>query len=318
LVSEQKELGVLFADISDSSYLFKAYGDEGARQVLLECLDVMRGSVNAGPGRVVERIGDELLTAFPSPDTAAEGAIDLQTAVATARGKSLPSFLSLRIGFHFGPVTLQEHALFGQTVYTANRVCSLARGNQILTTQSTVERLSAHLQLRAQFVGERTLKGTHQVLGIYRIAWDDPALTEQPPGLKPSPDAVPEDVPEYAALELTFGDRQIRLSPSNPVCLIGRSERCDLMLRVDDVSRVHTRIEYRSGLFVVVDQSKNGTLIQTDDGTRAYIREDEARLHGSGVIQASQSETTEIRYLCIEATEDRDPTGDEPPGHQAD
>ena len=299
--SEQKEGGVLFVDISDSSFLFKSYGDEGARDIVLECVQVMRAVVEASPGRVVERIGDELLTIFPTPDSTACGAIDLQTAVARARGQSLPGFLSVRVGFHFGAVVVQGDSLFGETLYTANRVCALAKGNQILTTGDTVSRLSADLRPRVSFVGERTLKGTHHVHDIYRISWDDPALTEGTPERDAAVEDVPEDVPEYAALELTFEDRQIKVSPSNPVCLIGRSQRCDFVVRTTHVSRVHTRLEYRSGRFVVVDVSSNGTVVRRSDGTQVLLQEEELRLHGSGVIQPSQGGSTEIRYVCIEA-----------------
>jgi hypothetical protein len=198
-------------------------------------------------------------------------------------------------------VVVQGDSLFGETIYTANRVCALAKGNQILTTGDTVSRLSADLQPRAQFVGERTLKGTHQVHDIYRVSWDDPALTDKAPEHYAAAENVPEDVPDYAALELTFEDRQITVSPSNPVCLIGRSQRCDFTVRATDVSRVHTRLEYRSGRFVVVDVSSNGTVVRRSDGTQVLLQEEELRLHGSGVIQPSKGESTEIRYVCIEA-----------------
>jgi pSer/pThr/pTyr-binding forkhead associated (FHA) protein len=180
-------------------------------------------------------------------------------------------------------------------------VCALAKGNQILTTGDTVSRLSADLQPRAQFVGERTLKGTHHVHDIYRVSWGDPALTEGTPEHYAAVEDVPEDVPDYAALELTLADRQITVSPSNPVCLIGRSQRCDFVVRANDVSRVHTRLEYRSGRFVVVDVSSNGTVVRRSDGTQVLLQEEELRLHGSGVIQPSHGEATEIRYVCIES-----------------
>jgi class 3 adenylate cyclase len=297
----KKEAGVLFADISDSSYLFKGFGDEGARDIMKTCLDVMRGVIDAGPGRVVEKIGDELLSVFPTPGSTIEGAIDLQTVLAANRGHALPSFLSIRVGFHFGPVTVEKDSVFGETVYTANRVCSLAKGNQILTTGETVERLPPPVRLRAHFVGERTLKGSNRIREIYRVSWDDPALTATPAEEDASVDEVPEDLPQYTELELTYRDSQVTVSASNPTCLIGRSHRCDIMLRSADVSRVHTRLEYRGGAFFVVDVSSNGTLVRRDDGARVRLQEGEMRLHGAGTIQPSQSEQEEIRFVCVGA-----------------
>ena len=298
-MSQQKELGVLFADISDSSHLLKVYGNEGARDILLECIRVMRAVIEAGPGRVVERIGDELLTVFPTPEATIQAAVDLQIAVARARGTALPGFLSIRIGFHYGPVIEEGDAIFGETIYTANRVSALAKGNRILTTGDTLARLPAEQQPQAVSIGEHTLKGTHQVHEIFRVSWDDPALTETPTDPDRSPAEARADAPADAAIELTHAGQSITLSASRPVCMIGRSQRCDIQLTSPDVSRVHTRIEYRKGLFFVVDLSANGTTVRAEGGGQFFLQEEQMHLVGSGVIQIGQAAAAIVRYACV-------------------
>jgi class 3 adenylate cyclase len=135
-------MAVLFADISDSAYFYETFGDDRARQIVLNCLDVLEAVVTERGGRVVDRIGDELMCTFPSADTTAEAAVELQEKVHKARlSDRLPANVSFRVGFHFGPVILDGDNIFGETVYIAKRVSRLAKGGQILTTGETLDAL---------------------------------------------------------------------------------------------------------------------------------------------------------------------------------
>lgn len=289
-----KELGILFADIADSSHLFSAFGDAGARDVLLKCIAIMRGVVEASPGRVVERIGDELLTAFPTPESTTQAAVNLQTTIANARKGQLPSFLALRIGFHFGAVLDHGEGLFGDTVYTANRVCSLAKGNQILTTGDTVARFPEELRKAMKFVERRALKGTQKAHDIMEVPWEDPHRTV---GRKTGETSLPGvNAPLAAELELTFKHQTITMSSTRPTCTIGRSTRCDFHVELHDVSRLHARIEYRNGRFVLIDVSSNGTIVKPSGGDGTDLCRSETHLEGSGTIHVSGMRGSEISY----------------------
>ena len=61
MTRRQETLRILFADITDSTYFYETLGDDRARQIVLDCLDVVSDVVTAGGGRVVDRIGDELM-----------------------------------------------------------------------------------------------------------------------------------------------------------------------------------------------------------------------------------------------------------------
>ena len=55
---------------------------------------------------------------------------------------------------------------------------------------------------------------------------------------------------------------------------------------VDDIflSRIHARIEYRQGRFVVVDTSTNGTYLLTQGEGSTCLHRDERSLQGQGFI----------------------------------
>ncbi len=292
---ERQELGVLFVDISDSSHLFNAYGNEGARGILQECILVLRRVVEASPGRVVERIGDELLAVFPTPTDTVRTAVDLQMAIAEARASGrIPGFLSVRIGFHYGEVLNRDDELFGDTLYTANRICSLAKGNEILTTGDTVAALPTAMRGGMRRLETRALKGKRQVHDVVRVPWDDPMRTVTGTGGAP---AGGPDQPERE-LDLATDTERVTLSSNRPVFTIGRDAQCDLQVERDDVSRVHARIEYRNARFVLVDLSSNGTVVQSDGGEETQLRRGELGLNGTGAIRVGRDAPTEIRFAC--------------------
>ncbi len=61
--------------------------------------------------------------------------------------------------------------------------------------------------------------------------------------------------------------------------VIGRSDRCDVAIPSDAVSRVHCFVEDRGGAWVVVDRSRNGTLLNGERVQRGHLADgDELQL----------------------------------------
>jgi adenylate cyclase len=70
------------------------------------------------------------------------------------------------------------------------------------------------------------------------------------------------------------------------------------------VSRLHARIEVSRNKFLLVDQSTNGTFVQTADGEEAFIRRGSLQLKGQGIIglgrRPKQGSPHTIRFSCEE------------------
>jgi predicted component of type VI protein secretion system len=56
-------------------------------------------------------------------------------------------------------------------------------------------------------------------------------------------------------------------------------------------SRMHVKIEYRRGKFVLTDLSTNGTYVMTSQGKKNFIHRDELILEGAGVIGVGKQVT---------------------------
>ena len=119
---------------------------------------------------------------LPDADSGCLAATEMQLKIA-----ALPAVAdvkrAIRVGFHAGPVIEEASDVFGDTVNLAARMAGLAKGMQIITTQVTVERLSAPLRAStrkiAALVGQgqgRRHRGLRSDLAGRRGPHDDDAV----------------------------------------------------------------------------------------------------------------------------------------------
>lgn len=105
-----------------------------------------------------------------------------------------------------------------------------------------------------------------------------------------------------ASLRLSYHNAIKEVSPNRSAFVIGRSEQCDLIVKSELASRLHARIVYRKGKFVLIDQSTNGTFVRTQGGKEVYIQREEYPLAGTGSISLGKSITVSnehmIYYFC--------------------
>ena len=86
-------------------------------------------------------------------------------------------------------------------------------------------------------------------------------------------------------LRLRFEDRELLMDERHARITIGRAENNDIVVKGHLVSRLHARIEISCNKFIIlIDQSTNGTFVQTADGDELFIRGDSLQLKRQGLI----------------------------------
>jgi len=69
------------------------------------------------------------------------------------------------------------------------------------------------------------------------------------------------------------------------------------------VSRMHARIELQRNRFMLIDQSINGTVLQTQDENPLLLRRDAIQLEGEGLIglgqKVDQGHPLAVRYRIL-------------------
>jgi adenylate cyclase len=296
-MSREASLVVLFADISRSTQLYETLGDHTAQGLVAKCLTALATVATHHGGAVIKTIGDEIMCTFPDSTLALEAAQAMQRAIeqlpeVSQRGLAR---LSIRIGFHLGTIVHRESDVFGDAVNVAARMAALAKPGQILTTEPTVSTLIAGARAMVRCIDRTTVKGKSGQFDIYEVIWDAMEMTFMAarPLLAPS---------QQARLRLWSSGRYIEIDQSRPFASLGRHSENEIVVPEVFASRLHCRVEYRRGKFVLVDQSTNGTYVVVHGRESVFLHRGEIVLEGSGVIGLGREVEPDgegaIHFIC--------------------
>lgn len=292
------ELAILFADVVGSTKLYEVMGDLKARDMVAICIDVMRTATDKNGGTVIKTMGDEVMSTFPSADEALNAANQMQQAISAHPELKVDGQpVSIRIGCHFGPVVLENRDIFGAAVHTANRMTSQAKAGQIITTATMVDRLSPEWRASVRQIDVATLKGRSSEVALFEVMWQPDEVTSMLPAI-----ALNQRDGRKFRLRLRFQGQEIVVDEQRSNITIGRAEDNDFVVKGNLISRLHARIEINRNKFVLIDQSTNGTFVQSKDGEEAFVRRDSMQIKGEGMIGLGKvpesSSPLSIRFYC--------------------
>ena len=279
---------ILFADIAGSTGLYERLGDAAAKMLIDHAIGRMRQAVEHFGGTVVKTIGDEIMAAFPAPAAGADAALMIQngTRMASPQGAGALGSepLKIRIGFHFGPVILDNHDVFGDGVNVAARLTDAARAGQILTSEETIAHMPPRISARARVIDEDQLRGKSRVTRVFSLLWEAETELTRLPRNTMNFAQTRQQVHQQETIRLTIRDRNVLLEPEQMPLSLGRDAQCTLVVAAPLASRGHAKIEYRRGKFVITDHSTNGTYVMSDDGVEMFLKRESMPLVGRGVI----------------------------------
>jgi adenylate cyclase len=290
---------LLFADVAGSTKLYDSLGDVVAKKLVDECMDIMSASARQYGGRVIKTIGDEVMCLLPSANNGCMAASDMQMKIG-----ALPSVSgikrAIRVGFHAGPVIEQADGdVFGDTVNIAARMAGIAKGNQIITTRSTVMELSGLLQNSVRDIAALSVKGKADDIEICEVLWQ---ATEDLTTLATATSAPMSNTvaTSRSVLRVRYGAEEFILEQAGNGLSLGRDEACHVVITDRMASRQHAKIECRRDKFFLSDQSTNGTFVMVDGEPEMVLRREEFILRGSGTIAfgraVSESLEGTLRY----------------------
>jgi branched-chain amino acid transport system substrate-binding protein len=175
----------LIADLRGYTRYSEENGDEAASALARKFAAIAGDAVGARGGEVIELRGDEALCAFASARSAVRGAVELQRRARerTAGEPALP--LGVGIGIDAGEAVATAGGYRGRALNVAARLCSLAKGGEILASETV-----AHLAGRddeAHYAPRKptTVKGVAEPIRFVEVV-----PTEElppPPAPPPSP-----------------------------------------------------------------------------------------------------------------------------------
>ena len=293
----QRNLCVLFADVSGSTRLYEKLGDAEALRAIGSCLKRMERAVLTYKGRVIKTIGDEIMAVFDSAEAGMLAASDMQQGI-----DDLPPLagtkLAIRVGFHFGPAIDDNNDVFGDTVNVAARMAGLAKAGQIVTTESSVNLMPELLRKSTRDIDALSVKGKEADIRVHEVIWQENAELTMKSG------SIAPNASVDARVRLRHGGREIVLSAERPAVTLGRDASCDIVIRDTSASRNHGKIERRRDKFVLVDISTNGTYVSFQGEPEFMLKREETMLRNRGRIvfgHAWKSDADELVEFVVES-----------------
>lgn len=285
---------VLFADIAGSSDLYKKIGDIRAKEAISGSMRIMESLINLHTGIVIKTIGDEIMARFDDPDAATAAARAIQQHFEAAKGS-----VAVRVGYHYGPAILENNDVFGDAVNTAARMVAVANPWQIVTSEPTVDCLSADNQLYAKRFDYAKIKAFTESVPIYLVNWEENTgyMTALMPVIKPANRET-----SVSKITIHAQGMIIPVTPAMTDYTIGRDAECNLVIPSPFASRKHAWIEFRRNKFVLVDHSTNGTWVKNGAEPELFLKREELPLQGKGIISLGEpianNQNFIIRFDC--------------------
>ena len=276
----QQNFAVMFADIVGSTRLYERLGDHVANQMINGAISIAASLIKTNKGVIVKHIGDEIMCRFSSADAAVLCACELHEKMQIQPVQHGVG-LVFQIGINWGPAILQDDGdIFGDAVNLAARMAGIAKARQIITTEFIKQKLvSPELVSKCREIDYTHVKGKIKSISIVEVMWEPNDATRMSTIIVDK-DALTHD----QSLSLYYQYKKHELTSEDDVYTLGRDIQCSQMIASSLVSRVHAKIEYRRGKFVLIDESTNGTYLQTQDNETIFLKREEVVLRGRGVI----------------------------------
>jgi class 3 adenylate cyclase len=277
---------VLFADMSGSTKLYLAVGDDRAREIVASTLGRWADLTAADGGQVIQLRGDGMLCIFPSVDAALGAAVAM-------RDMPYEPTLSMHAGIHAGAVQRDAEQLYGDAVNTAARMADIAKRFEIVLTAAAQRLLANPVRWRnLRLISQVPVKGKPEPMDIYLLPNEKQQLTDYRPPLQAKAKPI--------SLQLRYCGSLVIVDASATACLIGRDDECRMKIEHRLVSRRHASIECVSGKFFLQDHSTNGTYVTESGSSEATLIQREIyQLKGSGAISLGIEPAVNPDHLIV-------------------
>lgn len=276
---------VVFADIAGSTALFEALGNERAAALVTHITQRIGNCIQAYGGRVVKKLGDGVIGVLPEAGVALEASVALmrehhQWLLTQPQAQRV----DIHMGLASGDVVEVDGDCYGDAVNMASRLCERAGAGEIWATEAAVTGQRPPRGVCFIRLGHLEVRGKAGPSVMYQVEWRADAESDFTIQSGLMSDLAALDT-GAAAIQLSWQGGRLQFSSAEVPVQVGRATDSHLCVGDPRVSRVHARVDWRQGAFVLVDLSSFGTWVRFD-GTDApvQLRRDQCLLHGTGEI----------------------------------
>jgi len=182
MLTENKQVSVLFVDVCDSTSLLQHADPEESRHYLGKALDLLVDAVETYGGTISQLLGDGLVALFGAPLAQEDHALRACMAALKMQRATIPGYQAggvanptFRVGINSGEVLVgivgqyqwSHYGADGKTIHIASRLEKMATRGGILVSAST-QRLVAQ-QIDTRPVGVRSVRGLTAPIELHEV-----------------------------------------------------------------------------------------------------------------------------------------------------
>jgi adenylate cyclase len=277
---------MVFADISGSTALYEALGNERATEAITRVTRWIGETMEARGGRTVKKLGDGVLGIFGDAASAVSATAAMLRHHQTRQGRwPQPLRMDLRVGVASGDVVEVDGDCYGDAVNVASRLCERAGPAEIWATETTVLLAGQAPDAWYRKLGMLEIRGKAELQMLYQVEWRE---DETPEALTMQDALISSFVPDDSILgtiQFSWHGVDRTFSSSEAPVFMGRAPHTQLCINDPRVSRLHARIDWRNGSFVLTDMSSFGTWVRFEGSdSPVRLRRDACILHGAGSL----------------------------------
>ena len=292
-----KDVGILYADISGSTRLYRTLGTDEAKHQLERCVKRIERSIESFKGTLVMPAIDEMVATFPSADDVVNAALDMQQRIA-----DLPPVsgvrLTIRIGVHYGSLSEGKDGLSGSAVEIGQALLSLAGAGQIVTCEQTAGSVSKATREILLPIGDMMMSTSLGDCQVFEVKEKPGRALRSVTATATSTSSV---LHQQERLFVRINGTAYVVDNAAPRMTFGRDKESSYVLHGAKASRHHAVIEKRGhNGFVLIDQSTNGTYLKIEGAGELRLQSHETILTGRGKVGFGHSTETAGDVIEIE------------------
>ncbi|MBF0465313.1 MAG: adenylate/guanylate cyclase domain-containing protein [Nitrospirae bacterium] len=231
----KKDIAVMFTDLKGSTSLADVEGDIISMILLQKNKEIIIPIIKKNNGVLVKTMGDGTLSYFTNSNDALNSAIQIiEDAASYNENEPHNRRLHLRIGIHKGKCIVEKDDIFGDVVNVASRFENLAIPGEIAISEDTYNGLCPELRVRCKLDSITNIDGKKSPFKVYRVCGTDALQKSEIKCQKVDyiPFSLLKDKSDpNEVYSLTVGE-----------FIIGRSIKCDIVLKEEYISRQHAKI----------------------------------------------------------------------------
>lgn len=273
------EIAVVFAEIICDPNRREKSGKIVTQNLIRDALTLLTKTTNEHGGKTVKTTEDQILCVFPAAKKAIQSACQMQQAIFQS-----PEFgkleMALKIGAHYGEGALSKNTVSGEALSIAKKLRDTAQSGQIIITREMQKEIPAVLGLEMKHCGKVKVEEKLMKIDLFEVFWNEGE--EEHTIISKS--AIKRGTKDSGVLTLEYLGKSYELGKSRNSFLLGRGNKNDMIIDEPCVSRDHARIKLADGAFKLIDQSTNGTYLNTSRHNDFCLHKAEFVLESAGFI----------------------------------